>query len=106
VPLSILDHANLRVHADFFGPMITAGSNKKFELCITEAFTKYALVMAITSKDACYREGIIFKVRHPGSNPHGQWKEFINKLSAKLFQLLNVIQTKTSPVIHPSGSFK
>jgi hypothetical protein len=32
--------------------MITADSNKKFVLCIMDAFTKYAVVTAIASKDA------------------------------------------------------
>jgi hypothetical protein len=32
--------------------MITADSHKKFVLCITDAFTKYAVVTAIASKDA------------------------------------------------------
>jgi hypothetical protein len=32
--------------------MITADSNKKFVLCITDAFTNYAVVTAIASKDA------------------------------------------------------
>jgi hypothetical protein len=48
-PLPIPDHPNL--HADLFGPMVTADSHKKFVLCITDAFTKYAVVIAIASKD-------------------------------------------------------
>jgi len=32
--------------------MITVDSNKKFVLCITDAFTKYAVVTAIVNKDA------------------------------------------------------
>jgi hypothetical protein len=32
--------------------MITVDSNKKFVLCITDAFTKYAVVTAIANKDA------------------------------------------------------
>jgi hypothetical protein len=50
-PLPIPECPNLRIHADLFGPMITADSNKKFVLCITDAFTKYAVVTAIASKD-------------------------------------------------------
>jgi hypothetical protein len=41
-PLPIPERPNLRIHANHFGPMITADSNKKFVLCITDAFTKYA----------------------------------------------------------------
>jgi hypothetical protein len=50
--LLILECPNLRIHADLFCPMITADSNKKFMLCITNAFTKYAVVMAILNKHA------------------------------------------------------
>jgi transposase InsO family protein len=92
-------------HADLFGPMLTADSNKKFVLCITDAFTKYAVVTVIANKedetvaDAIYRDwfakfGIPAQIHTDGG------KEFINKLSAELFQLLNVRHTKTSPA-HP-----
>jgi hypothetical protein len=105
VPLPIPDRPNLQVNADLFGPMITADSNKKFVLCITYAFTKYAVVTAIANKDAemvadaIYKEwfskfGIPAQIHTDGS------KEFINKLSAELFHFLNVSHTKTSPA-HP-----
>jgi hypothetical protein len=85
--------------------MITADSNKKFVLCITDAFSKYAVVTEIASKDtemvadAIYRDwfskfGIPAQIHTDGG------KEFVNKLSAELFQLLNIRHTKTSPV-HP-----
>ncbi len=104
-PLPIPDHPNLRIHADLFGPMLTADSNKKFALCITDAFTKYAVVTAIANKeaemvaDAIYRDwfakfGIPAQIHTDGG------KEFVNKLSVELFQLLNVRHTKTSPA-HP-----
>jgi hypothetical protein len=32
--------------------MLTADSNKKFVLCITDAFTKYAVVTSIQNKNA------------------------------------------------------
>ncbi len=32
------DRPNLWIHADLFGPILTAVSNKKFFLCITDAF--------------------------------------------------------------------
>jgi hypothetical protein len=51
-PLPIPDRPNIRIHADLFGPMLTADSNKKFVLCITDAFTKYAVVTAIANKEA------------------------------------------------------
>ena len=45
--------------------MLTADSNKKFVLCITDAFTKYAVVTAIANKvaetvaDAIYKLSLI-----------------------------------------------
>jgi len=107
-PLPILECPNLLILADLFGPMITTDSNKKIVLCITDAFMKYAVVTAIASKDAetvadaIYRDwfakfGILAQI-HTGGG-----KEFVNKLSAELFQLLNVSHTKTSPV-HPQCS--
>jgi hypothetical protein len=96
------------IHADPFGPMLTADSNKKFVLCIMDALSKYAVVTAIANKeadmvaDAIYSDwfpkfGILAQIHTDGG------KEFVNKLSAELFQVLN---TKTSPA-HPqctSGS--
>jgi hypothetical protein len=32
--------------------MITADTNKKFDLCVMDAITKYAVVTAIANKDA------------------------------------------------------
>jgi hypothetical protein len=48
-PLPIPDRSNLRIHADLFGPTLTADSNKKFALCITDAFTMYAVVTVIAN---------------------------------------------------------
>jgi hypothetical protein len=90
---------------DLFGPLITADSNKKFVLCITDAFTKYAVGTAIASKDAemvadaIYKEWFL-KFGIPAQIHTDGGKEFVNKLSAELFQLLNVSHTKTSPA-HP-----
>ncbi len=82
--------------------MLTADSNKKFVLCITDAFTKYAVVTAIANKeaetaaDAIYRDwfakfGILAQIHTDGG------KEFVNKLLAELFLLLNV----RTPKLHP-----
>jgi IS30 family transposase len=85
--------------------MITADSNRKFVLCITDAFTKYAVVMAIANKDAEMVEDAIYKEWFskfgiPAQIHTDRGREFLNKLSAKLFQLLNISQTKMSPA-HP-----
>ncbi len=95
-PLLIPECPNFWIHADLFGPMITADSNKKFVLCIMDAFTKYAVVTAIASIDAETVADTIYKYWF--SKFGG--KEFVNKLSEELFQLLNVKHTKNSPA-HP-----
>jgi len=101
-PLPIPECPNLWIHADLFGPMITVDSNKKFVLCITDAFTKYAVVTAIASKDAEMVADAIYKdwfskFGIPAQIHMDGGKEFVNKLSEELFQLLNVRNTKTSP---------
>jgi Integrase core domain len=96
---------NIRIHADLFGPMITADSNKKIVLCFTDAFTKYAVVTEIASKDAEKVADAIYRDRFSKFGIRAQihmdgGKEFVNKLSVEHFQLLNVSHTKTSPA-HP-----
>jgi RNase H-like domain found in reverse transcriptase/Integrase zinc binding domain len=51
-PLPIPDKPNIRIHADLFGPMLTAGHQHKYILCITDTFTKYAMVTAVENKEA------------------------------------------------------
>jgi hypothetical protein len=84
-PLPILDYPNLQIHADLFGPMLTADSNKKFVLCITDAFTKYAVVTAIANKEAETVADAIFKdwfakFGIPAQIHTDRGKEFVNKL--------------------------
>jgi Integrase zinc binding domain/Integrase core domain len=103
--LPIPDRPNFRIHADLFGPMLTVDSNKKFVLCITDAFTKYTVVTAIANKEAEMVADAIFKdwfakLGIPAQIHTDGGKEFVNKLSAELSQLLNVRHTKTSPA-HP-----
>jgi hypothetical protein len=101
-PLPIPERPNWRIHADLFGPMLTADSNKKFVLCIMDAFTKYAVVTSIQNKnaktvaDAIFKEwfckfGILAQIHTDGG------KEFVNKLSARMMELMNVSHTRTSP---------
>jgi Integrase zinc binding domain/Integrase core domain len=104
-PLPIPECPNWRIHADLFGPMLTADSHKKFVLCITDAFTKYAVVTSIQNKNAETVADVIFK---EWFCKFGIWvqihtdagKEFMNKLSAKMMELMNVAHTKMSPA-HP-----
>jgi hypothetical protein len=106
-PLPILERPNWRIHANLFGPMLTADSNKKFILCITDSFTKYAVVTSIQNKNAETVSDAIFKewfCKFGIQNHTDRGKEFVNKLSAEMMELMNVSYTQTSPVQLTSGS--
>ncbi len=50
--------------------MTTADSHKKFVLCITDAFTKYAVATAIASKDAeIVADAIYVDCQHTKTSP-------------------------------------
>jgi hypothetical protein len=105
VPLALLpvpDQPNVRVHADLFGPMLGTDKKSAYILCITDAFTKYAVVTKVDNKDAETVAKAIFnnwscKFGIPVQLHTDGGKEFVNKLSAELFEMLN---SKTSPY-HP-----
>jgi hypothetical protein len=85
--------------------MLAAGRQHKYILCITDAFTKYALVTAVENKEAKTVAKDIsnkwfckFSIQAPIHTDSG--KEFVNKLSSKLFTLLNVQHSKTT-LAHP-----
>ncbi len=104
-PLPNPERPNVRIHADLFGPMLAAGRQHKYILCITDAFTKYAMVTAVENKEAETVAKAIFndwfcKFGIPAQIHTDGGKEFVNKLSNELFQLLNVQHTKTTPA-HP-----
>jgi hypothetical protein len=97
--------ANLRIHADLFGPMLGAGRQHKYILCIIDAFTKFAMVTAVENKEAETVAKAIFsewfcKFGIPVQIHTDRGMEFVNKLSNELFTLLNVQHTKTTPA-HP-----
>ncbi len=104
-PIPIPERPNWRIHANLFGPMLTADSNKKFVLCITDAFTKYAVVTSIQNKNAETVADAIFKEWFckfgiPAQIHTDRGKEFVNKLSVEMMELMNVVHTKASPA-HP-----
>ena len=104
-PLPIPDVPNHRIHADLFGPMAGSDRKKKYVLCITDAFTKFAVATTVNDKEAPTVARAIFeqwfcKFGIPVQIHTDGGKEFCNKLSDELFTLLNVQHTKTSPA-HP-----
>ncbi len=104
-PLPIPDTPNTRIHADLFGPMVDTIRKSAYILCITDAFTKYVVVISIPNKDAQTVAKAIFeqwfcKFGIPAQIHTDRGKEFVNKLMAELCELLNVHLTKTTPY-HP-----
>lgn len=104
-PLPIPDTPNIRIHADLFGPMTGSDRKKKWVLCMTDAFTKYAVVTTVEDKTAETVARAIFeqwfcKFGLPAQIHTDGGSEFCNKLSGQLFTLLNVQHTTTSPA-HP-----
>ncbi len=104
-PLPIPDTPNTSIHADLFGPMVDASRKSAYILCITDAFTKYAVVTSIHNKDAQTVAKAIFeqwfcKFGIPAQIHMDGGKEFVNKLLTELCELLNVQHTKTTPY-HP-----
>ena len=104
-PLPICTEPNQRIHADLFGALKTSGKNKKFVLTITDAFTKYAELVAIPNKEAETVADAIFsfyicRYGIPVEIITDQGKEFCNKLSDELFKLMEMKHGRTSPY-HP-----
>jgi hypothetical protein len=86
-PLPIPEQANVRIHADLFGPMMGADCKTAYVLCITDAFTKYAMVTSIPNKEAETVAGAIFencfcKFGIPAQVHTDGGKDFIKKISA------------------------
>jgi transposase InsO family protein len=104
-PLPIPDTPNSRIHADLFGPMVDASRKSAYILCITNKFTKYAVVTSSANKNAQTVAKALFeqwfcKFGIPAQIHTDGGKEFVNKLLAELCELLNVQHSKTTPY-HP-----
>jgi transposase InsO family protein len=90
--------------------MVDATRKSAYILCITDAFTKYVVVTTISNKaaqtvaTAVFQQwfckfGILVQIHTDGG------KEFVNKLMAKLCELLNVQHSKMTPY-HPQLKLK
>jgi hypothetical protein len=85
--------------------MLAAGCQHKYIMCVTDAFTKYALITAVENKEAEPMAKAIFNERFCKFSILAQiqtdgGKEFVNKLLNELFTLLNIQHTKTT-LAHP-----
>ena len=107
-PLPQCSEPNQRVHMDLFGPLKTTSSGKKYILCITDAFSKYAELVAIPDKSAITVASALFSkwlCRHglPLEFVSDNGAEFCNQIVEKLLELLNIKKTHTSPY-HPQSN--
>ena len=103
--LPTVDSPNYRIHIDLFGPLKTSEHGNKMILCITDAFTKYAEVVAIPDKSAETVANELMvqwfcRFGTPIQIHSDNGKEFVNKLSKELFNLLGIKHTTTTPA-HP-----
>ena len=100
-PLPQCSEPNMRVHIDLFGPMKTSASGKKYIMCITDAFSRYAELVAIPDKTAETVAEALFQrwlCRHglPLEILSDQGKEFCNEIVDKLLELLKIKKTLTT----------
>ena len=90
---------------DLFGPLKTMPSGKKFILCVTDAFSKYAELVAIPDKSASTVGSALFSrllCRHglPLEIVSDNGKEFCNEIVDTLLALMKIKKTNTTPY-HP-----
>ena len=107
-PLPQCTQPNQRVHMDLFGPLKTTSSGKKYILCVTDAFSKYAELVAIQDKSAPTVASALFSrwlCRHglPLEFVSDNGKEFCNEIVDNLLNLLRIKKTHTSPY-HPASN--
>ena len=101
-PLPQCTAMNQRCHMDLFGPLKTSAQGKKFVLCITDAFTKYAEMVAIDNKEASTVARHVFerwicRFGTPLEIVTDNGREFCNLLSKELYKLLQIKHTTTTP---------
>jgi hypothetical protein len=105
LPLPQCTVPNQRVHTDFFAPLKTADGDKKFMLCITDAFTKYVELVVPPNKEAltvatALLNRWICRYGLPLEFITDQGKEFTNKMASHLFDSLH-IKHSTTTSYHP-----
>lgn len=104
-PNSLCSEPNQRIHVDLFGPVHTSEKGNKYILVITDAFTKYLETVPIPDKEAKTVASAIYnrwicRFGIPESVLSDGGKEFVNDMSSRLYQLLNIVKLTTS-AYHP-----
>ena len=96
---------NNRVHIDLMGPLRTSDNGNKFVMVMTDAFTKWVELVAITDKSAKtvsqqFFERWICRFSAPLMILTDQGKEFNNSVLNEICQLWDIEKKRTSP-FHP-----
>jgi transposase InsO family protein len=104
-PLPQCSELNQRIHVDLYGPLKTSESGKKYVLVMTDAFSKYAEVIAVPNKEAPTVSLAIFnrwicRFGCPLEIVSDGGKEFVNKISQELYKLLKIKHSVTT-AYHP-----
>ena len=104
-PLPQCTRPSQRIHMDLFGPLKTSGSGKKYIMCITDAFSKLAELVALPNKEAPTVASALFsrwicRYGLPEEIVSDGGKEFCNNIVEEMLKLMKVKKTTTSPY-HP-----
>ena len=107
-PLPICDGPNQRVHLDLMGPLKVSSGGRKYILVITDAFTKYTELAALTSKETqevarAFFERWIIRFSVPLKIVTDQGKEFCSKTMDELAKLWGIDKARTSG-FHPQSN--
>jgi len=105
VPLPQCTEPNQRIHADLFGPLKTSTNNKKYILCMTDAFSKYVELIPLPNKEALTVASAIFarwicRFGSPLQITTDGGKEFTANLTNELLKQMQIIHLTTTPY-HP-----
>jgi len=107
-PIELPELPNQRCHMDLVGPLKTSAGGNKFVLAITDAFTKYAVVVAIPDKSAVTVAKAVYihwicKFTAPKVLVSDRGKEFCNIIMDELCMLMGVERRMTT-VMHPQSN--
>ena len=107
-PQSQCTEMNQRVHIDLFGPLKVSSTGKKYILVMTDAFSKYAELVAIDNKTAPNVARFLFerwvcRFGTPLEITSDNGLEFCNGVTKELFKLLQIKHTHTTPY-HPQAN--
>jgi hypothetical protein len=107
-PIELPELPNQRVHMDLCGPWKGSAVGNKYVLAITDAFTKYAVMVAIPNKEAVTVAKAVFdhwvcKFSVPKTLVSDRGREFDNQIMDELCLLLGV-NKRLSSVMHPQSN--